>query len=553
MGSPNKVAEYITSITSKDSKRLSSEEKRIGSADNLDDNDDVASVSSSIDPTGVTKLHRGLKSRHMQLIALGGSIGTGLFLGSGMILATSGPAIYFVMEYFAEMALFLPVPGNGPIAYVNDFLSPSFGFAIGWNYWYAFSILIGAEVTAAAMLIEYWTTKVNVGVWITILLLLIIALNCVSVKVYGEMEANFVLIKVFVLLILIIVGIVIFFGGGPTHDRLGFRYWKIDPFKEHLVGGSTGRFLGFWTGVIKSGFSFITGPELITTAIGEAKNPRHTGKKAAKRFIYRLIFFYVVGSLVIGVIVASNDTRLGGSDVSASPFVIGIQNAGIPVLNHIINAAILTSATSAGNSFLYSSSRMLFSMAERGKAPKIFTTTNRAGIPYYAVAASSAFGFLGYLNVSKGSAVVFTWLSNLSTISGFIGWVTVGYAYLRWRKVIAYNGLNERLPYRSRVLPFGTYFVIIFLSILILTNGYAVFFDFNAGDFLAAYITLPIVALLYFGHVLYERIYHGNTNWLTPIEQIEITAHLDAIEQEDADYEKPVPKNVFQRVWFWIM
>ncbi|RCK63223.1 putative proline-specific permease put4 [Candida viswanathii] len=512
-------------------------------------------------------LARGLKSRHLSLIALGGSIGTGLFLGSGLILATCGPAsfliafiimsfvVYNVMEYFAEIVLFLPVPGNGPIAFVNDYVSPSFGFAVGYNYWYAFSILVAAEVTAAAMLIEYWTTAVPIVVWITILLGFIVALNFLPVKFYGETEYCLVLIKVVVLIILIITGLVIMLGGGPNGDRLGFRYWKDGlAFSQYLVSGSTGRFLGVWTAVIRSGFSFITGPELISTAIGETVGPRQNGSKAARRFIYRLIFFYVAGSLIIGVIVSSNDPRLIGSgyDASASPFVIGIQNAGIPVLNHIINAAILSSATSAGNSFLYSSSRMLFSMAERGNAPKIFAKVNKHGVPYWAVGASSAFGLLAYLNVSSSSANVFTWLSNLSTISGFLGWIMVGFAYLRWRKAVVLNGLMDRLPYRSILLPYGAYFVIIFLSLVVITNGYAVFFKFDIGDFIAAYITLPIVIVLYFGHVIYQRMVHKDTNWLIPIEKIDLITHLDEIEEEEIDYVVPVPKNFWERIWYWV-
>ncbi|RCK63522.1 putative proline-specific permease put4 [Candida viswanathii] len=512
-------------------------------------------------------LARGLKSRHLSLIALGGSIGTGLFLGSGLIIATCGPAafliayiimsivVYNVMEFFAEMVLFLPMPGIGPISFVNEYLSPSFGFASGYNFWYSFSILVGTEITAAAMLIQYWTTSVPIAVWITILLVFIVVLNFLPVKFYGETEYILVIVKIVILVILIITGLVIMLGGGPNHDRLGFRYWKnCLAFHEHLTGGDTGKFLAVWTAIIRSGFSFIAGPELITTAIGETVGPRQNGSKASRRFIYRLIFFYITSAVILGAIVDSRDPKLIGSgyDASTSPFVVGIQNAGIHVLNHITNAAILSSAVSAGNSFIYSSSRMLFSMAQRGTAPKVFTTVNRFGVPYYSVAVSSAFGLLAYLNVSKSSATVFTWLSNLSTISGFIGWVVVAFSYLRWRKAIALNGLMDRLPYKSRLLPYGAYFVIFFLLIVIITNGYAVFFDFTAGDFLAAYITLPIVVALYFGHVMYSLVVHKLVQWVIPLEQIDLVTHLDAIEQEEMDYAKPVPKNIFQKFWLWI-
>lgn len=169
---------------------------------------------------------------------------------------------------------------------------------------------------------------------------------------------------------LILLGIVIFFGGGPNHQRLGFYYWQ-NPgsFIPYMTTGNTGNFLAFWTALVRSGFAYILSPELITITAGESQNPRRNIPKASSRFIYRLMAFYCLGSLVISVIVASNDPKLlhaiasGKSNAGASPFVVGIQNAGIPVLNHIINAVIITSATSAANSFLYAASRNLYSLA----------------------------------------------------------------------------------------------------------------------------------------------------------------------------------------------
>ncbi|EAZ63582.2 Proline specific permease [Scheffersomyces stipitis CBS 6054] len=512
------------------------------------------------------QLERGLKARHVSLLSLGGAIGTGLFVGSGSALSTCGPAslvlsyaimssvVYFVMQMLAEMTTFLPLPGSGAQSFVNDYLSESFGFAIGWNYWYAFSILVAAEVTAAAIVVQYWITSVNIAVWITIFLVLIILLNIISVRFFGEAEFWFASIKLITLTGLIILGVVLFFGGGPSHDRLGFRYWKHSPFKEHIVGGSTGRFLGIWTAIVKSGFAFICSPELVAAAGGECRKPRRNIPKAARRFIYRLVFFYILGTLVISVIVSSKNPRLlsGSSDASASPFVIGIQNAGIPVLNHIINAAILTSAASAGNSFLYSASRSLYSISCRGLAPKIFSKVNRFGVPVYAVALSSALGFLAYLNVSSSSANAFNWFSNLTTISGFISWILVAFAYLRWRRAIAYHGLSDRVTYKSPFQPFGAYYVIFFISLLSITNGYAVFFNFNGPDFVAAYITLPIVVFLYVGHRAWSYFTKGQQNWLRPIKQIDVITGLDLIEEEDANEPEPVPKNLLEKIWFWV-
>lgn len=199
---------------------------------------------------------------------------------------------------------------------------------------------------------------------------------------------------------------------------------------------STGRFLAFWTALIKSGFSFIFSPELITTAAGEAVAPRRNIPKATNRFIYRLFAFYVLGSLVIGVTVAYNDTNLlqgvasGSSGAGASPFVIGIQNAGISGLNHVINAAILISAWSSGNSWVYAGSRTLYSLACQGQAPQIFTRCSKNGVPYAAVLVTWSIGLLAFLNLSSSGSDVFYWFTNITTVGGFISWVLVGIAYL---------------------------------------------------------------------------------------------------------------------------
>ncbi|EGV62371.1 hypothetical protein CANTEDRAFT_99379 [Yamadazyma tenuis ATCC 10573] len=524
-------------------------------------------LESSMEMIPDTTLHRGLKSRHVQLLALGGCIGTGLFIGSGGALSVAGPAslflsycimlvvIFFVMNMLGEMITFLPLPGNGAQSFVKDYVDDSLGFAISWNYRYAFSILVPTEITAAALLIDYWPNSVHTAVWITIFLVVMVGLNLTSVKVFGEAEFYFASIKIFAVVGLIVLGVVLFFGGGPSHDRLGFRYWKHGlAFKPYLVEGPTGRFLGFWYAVIRSGFAFICSPELVATAGSEAIKPRANIPKAASRFIYRLGFFYVLGTLVIGIICDSRSHQLlnGSSDASASPFVIGIKNAGIPVLDSIINAAILTSAASSGNSFLYSSSRVLYSNAVKGIAPSIFMRVNRFGVPYFAVVTTSLFGCLAYLNASSTSANVFTWLSNIATISGFLSWTALSVAYIRWRKAISHNDLWHRVTYKTILQPYGAYFVIFFVGLICLTNGFAVFFNFNGPDFVAAYVTFPILAALYVSHKVYEYFKLGRVRFVRPIEEIDVTTNLDLIEQEDAGIPARVPRNLVEKAWFWL-
>ncbi|EFZ04503.1 amino acid permease family protein [Metarhizium robertsii] len=510
------------------------------------------------------QLARGLKSRHIQFLALGGAIGTGLFIGSGGILSSTGPAplfmaylsmmmiVWVVMNCLAEMVTYLPMRGITVPYFVDRFVDPSLGFAAGWNYWYAYAILIGAEATAAGIIIDYWGANVNIAVWITIVLAVILFLNIIAVSFFGEAEFWFASIKLITIMGLIILGIVIFFGGAPKSDGvLGFHYWK-DPgaFVEYKAPGSTGRFLGYWHAFVSAGFAFITSPELIAIAAGETIAPRRNIPKAARRFVWRLAIFYGLGSLVIGIMVPSNDPQLLNAekaDASASPFVIGIQNVGIPTLNHIINAAILTSAWSAGNSFLYSGSRILYSMALSGQAPKLFRITNRNGVPWVAVLATWSIGLLAYLNVSNSGAEVFTWFTNISTISGFVAWIIVMITYLRFRRAMIYNNLFDSLPYKTPLQPYATYATLGVVSILTITNGFQTFMPFSAKNFVAAYITLPIFFILYIGHKIWFR-----TSLYIPVDQIDAITGKKEMDELEATEEPRIAKNWLQKVWYWL-
>ncbi|KAI4225776.1 MAG: hypothetical protein L6R36_003662 [Xanthoria steineri] len=511
---------------------------------------------------------RGLKSRHIQLIALGGCIGTGLFVGTGATLSTTGPAplfmsfvvisglVWVVMQTLGEMAAYIPTSGSSVPLYVKRYVEPSLAFAAGWNYWYAYAMLVASEVSASAVIIDYWPNPVPVAVWLTIVLVTIVMLNIFVVSWYGESEFWFASIKIIGILGLIVLGVVLFFGGGPNRDRLGFRYWqKPGAFIPFAAPGNTGKFLAFWTALVKSGFAFILSPELIVLAAGETEAPRRNIPKAAKRFIYRLMVFYILGSLVISVIVASNDDLLlqgvssGEGNAGASPFVIGIKRAGIRTLDHIINAVILTSAWSAGNSFMFAGSRSLYSLALNGQAPKIFRTCNKHGVPYLCVCVTALLACLVYLSVSGGSANVFQWFVNLTTISGYIAWIILLIAYLRFRRALEYNGLLHQRPYKTPGQPYVTYVALGFLIVLTLTNGFQVFFPgkFTASSFLAAYITLPIVVVLYLGHKIWFR-----TPLFLSADKIDVYSgkeEADRLEETDIP---PVPKNVMQKIWFWI-
>ncbi|KXX73921.1 Proline-specific permease [Madurella mycetomatis] len=523
------------------------------------------SFDSGISLSPESQLQRGLKSRHIQFLALGGAIGTGLFVGSGLILSYVGPVplwlgylsmmmvVWIVMNDIAEMTTYLPMKGITLPYFTDRFVDRSLAFASGWNYWYAYAILVAAEASAGAILLNYWETPVPTAVWITIILVVCLALNIIAVGVFGEAEFWFASIKLITIIGLIIVGIVIMAGGAPNGDAIGFAYWH-DPgaFKEYMATGSTGRFLAYWTAFIRAGFSFITSPELIGLAAGETVAPRRNIPKAARRFLARLALFYGVSSLIIGAIVPSTDENLlnPDSNANASPWVIGIQRAGIVGLNHVINAAILTSAWSAGNAFLYSGSRVLFSMAATGQAPRIFTKTTRRGVPYMAVLATWSVGLLAYMNVSESGGQVFAWFMNVSTISGFIAWIVVMITYLRFRAGMSYQGLMETRPFKTIGQPYATWFILLIVSLLTLTNGFQVFVEgqWNYRDFLAAYITIPAFLILYIGHKVWSRTFR----FAKPAHEIDVVTGKKEMDDLCANDKPPVAKNWVQRAWFWL-
>ncbi|BGP57759.1 hypothetical protein JCM8202v2_005406 [Rhodotorula sphaerocarpa] len=251
---------------------------------------------------------RTLKARHLSFIALGGTLGTGIFVGSGSALATGGAAgiflgytimgaiVYSMMIALGEMTTLYPVNGAF-VHYASRFIDPSVGFALGWNYWYSWAVTIPTEVIAAALVLDYWpgAAKVNVAVWITLWLVVICSFNFMGVRYFGEAEFWFSLIKILAIVGLIIVSLIITAGGVPTSDPteypIGFRYWHTTPFQQlNGIPGALGRFLSFWTVFIQAAFSFL-GTEIVALTAAEAENPRRNVPKAIKRVFARIVFF----------------------------------------------------------------------------------------------------------------------------------------------------------------------------------------------------------------------------------------------------------------------
>ncbi|KIW26082.1 uncharacterized protein PV07_09210 [Cladophialophora immunda] len=508
---------------------------------------------------------RGLKSRHIQFIALGGTIGTGLFLGIGRAFLQAGPlsvllgytftglAVFAMMMSLGEMATWLPLPGAIPqfcARYVDD----AMGFAVGWNNWYSCAITLCAEISAASSVIQFWpgARDINVAAWISIVIVLVLALNIFAVAIYGEAEFIFASIKIITIIGLLILALIIDVGGVPGQHRLGFQYWN-NPgaMKAYIASGSTGRFLGLWSTLVNAAFSY-GGVEMVAVAAGEAEDPRRNIPKAVRRVFWRILFFYVLGSLAIGVLVPYNDPNLlnarenGAPGAAQSPWVIAINRAGIDSLPSIINAVILTSASSSANAFLYTGSRYLYGIAQIRQAPRFLLKCTKTGVPVWCVLITWSISLLTYMSCSSGSNTVFTWFQNLTTISTLFTWVSICIAYLRFYYACHAQGINRNeLPFKSPLQPYLGYASAIFFGLIIFFNG----FDSIAGTwdyqaFITDYIGVPI----YFGLYLFWRIFK-RTHFRKASEADLYTgkAALDAIVWPERK-----PRNMLERIWFWI-
>ncbi|KAI7291247.1 hypothetical protein KC343_g319 [Hortaea werneckii] len=440
-------------------------------------------------------LRRPLRSRHVQMIAIGGVIGTGLFLGTADNLKNGGPAglllsycimaslLYSVMVALGEMITQFPLPG-GQFTLASRFVSPELGFAMGWLYWYNYIIVLPAEISAAAVLVSYWTPASDPGS------------TC---------------IKVITVIGLIITGVIITAGGGPNGEAIGFRFWnQTGGFVQYAgIPGAKGRFLGFFSVLISAAFAFI-GTEITAIAAAEAADPRRTVPKAIRTVWVRLILFYIASAFVIGLLVSPSDPSLDLESTAAkSPFVIAIKNAGISILPSIINGALLTSAWSAGCADLFMSSRALFALTRRGQAPQIFAKLRKDGLPWVAVVFCSFFSLLSFMAAAKGSAgTAFGYFSSMTALCGMVSWTCILWTSIRWHKGLKVQGIDRKstLAYTAPLQPYLSYYGLVVCIIVVIFGGFTSFIhEFDTSAFITTYFPIPFFAALFVGYKLIKK------------------------------------------------
>lgn len=471
-----------------------------------------------IEAADTQQLQRGLKAHHLQFLAIGGTIGTGLFIGSGTALATSGPVgtliafifvgtiVYSVMVSLGEMASYIPVPGSFTV-YASRFVDPSLGFAMGWIYWFSWAMTFAVELTAAGILIQYWNSSLNIGIFIAIFWVVFSGVNLLPVRWFGELEMYLSSIKVVTIVGFIIFAICINAGVGEQ-GYIGFKYWvNPGPFAESIVSGPVGKFVGFWSVLVTAGFSY-QGAELVGVGAGETADPAKAVPSAIRWTFWGILSLFVSTIFFIGLLVPYDNGALvsGSSDASGSPLVIACNLAGVKVLPDILNAVLLTAVLSAAQSNVYSGSRILVALAEEKHIPHFMTRVNKNGTPYIAVAFTSAFGLLAFLNLSSTGSEAFDWFMNITSIAGFITWSCIIICHLRFMAAAKFHGISrDSLPYKAPLEPVLAWYGLFFCILILLTNGFTVFIDWSTSGFFTAYISLILFVVLYVGHKLVFR------------------------------------------------
>ena len=474
-----------------------------------------------------TEVKRGLKARHISMIALGGTIGTGLFLTSGDVIHTAGPfgaltaygligiMVYFLMTSLGEMATYLPTSGSFS-DYATRYVDPAFGFALGWNYWFNWAITVAVDLTAVALAMQFWFPHVPTWIFSGVALVIIFLINALSVGTFGETEYWLSAIKVTVIIIFLIIGFATIFGIMGGH---------IDVVKNLSVGnhGFVGGFGNLATGggvlgvLLVAGFSF-QGTELLGITAGETENPDKSIPKAMNSIFWRIIIFYILAIFIMAAIIPFTDPHLvGGDSAIQSPFTIVFERVGLSFAASVMNAVVLTSVISAANSGMYASTRMLYALGKDGGAPKIFGKTAKNGIPFVALLTTTAVALLTFLTSIYGTGI-FTFLVSASGLTGFIAWIGIAISHYRFRRAYVKQGKDtKKLPYHAKLFPFGPILALIMTIFVTLGQDPTMLFGKDWLQGVIMYAAIPLFIILYVGYKIVNR------TKLIPLDQVDLS------------------------------
>ena len=439
-------------------------------------------------------LQRRLSQRQLTMMAIGGAIGVGLFLGSSVTIQLAGPgvilsyllgaAIALIMSYvLTEMTVVHPVAGAFGV-YAEKYLNPWAGFSVRATYGLVQIIAIGAEVTAAAIYISYWLPNVPQWIWVVLVSAALVALNSMQVNRLGEFEYWFAMIKVVAILAFIAVGLVLIFGVGQRH-ALGLT--NLTQHGGFLPMG----WKGVWLSLTITVTSYM-GVESIAVTAGEAQNPTVSIPRAMRNIVYRLILFYVLAIAITVTMVPWNHSG-ASSGVTGSPFVTAFSAAHVPFAAAVMNFVVLTAALSSVNTNLYLSTRMLFSLSRGGYAPAWMGRVSRSGVPRRALLASASGMIAAILLAIFAPKNAFLTLYGTAVAGMFFVWLVILATHLRFRKAISGEQLSS-LPMRLRAHPFFTLVGILSLVAIAATTFFVEGLQWSVPAFL---VFLALMSVLY--------------------------------------------------------
>ncbi|MGW6361340.1 amino acid permease [Streptomyces sp. NPDC055092] len=416
---------------------------------------------------GPDQLKAGLKNRHLSMIAIGGVIGAGLFVGSGSGIAKAGPAILIsyalvglmvvmVMRMLGEMAAARPSSGSFS-AYADQALGRWAGFSIGWLYWFFWVVVLAVEATAGAVILNGWVPAVPQWGWALIVMVVLTATNLASVASYGEFEFWFAGIKVVAIGAFVIIGMLAVFGVLPGSDNPGAGFAHLTDAGGFMPNGA-GSIL---TGVLMVVFSFM-GSEIVTLAAGESEDPQRAVTKATNSVIWRIGVFYLGSIFIVLTLLPWNDKSIAKD----GSYVAALNSIGIPHAGQVMNVIVLTAVLSCLNSGLYTASRMAFSLGQRGDAPKAFAKTSKNGVPQAAILGSVVFGFVAVWFNYQWPDTVFNFLLNSSGAVALFVWLVICFTQLKMRGMIL-REQPEKLVVKMWLFPYLTWATIAMISFVL--------------------------------------------------------------------------------------
>jgi len=470
-------------------------------------------------------LDKSMKTRHLHMIAIGGSIGAGFFVGSGGALSKGGPAslfidfslmgvmIFNVVYALGELAVMYPVSG-GFYTYSTRFIDPSWGFAMGWNYVFQWAIVLPLELQVAGLTVQYWegAKSVNLGVFIAVFWIFIILINIFGTLGYAEEEFWSSCLKLSATVIFMIIALILVCGGGPSKgiysEYWGARTWY-DP------GAFNNGFKGFCAVFVTAAFSF-SGTELVGLAAAETKNPLKSLPGAIRQVFWRITLFYILGLTFVGLLVRYDDKRLlgaAGGNSNTSPFVIAAKDAGLIGFDSFMNVVILVSVVSIGVSGVYGGSRTLTALGEQGYAPKIFTYMDRSGRPLASVIFILLWGALAYMNLAATGVIVFNWFVALSGLAALFTWGSICLAHIRFRKAWAYHGHTlDEIPFKAAGGVYGSWLGLSIIIVVLIAQFYTAVSPIGitgktgtASDFFQAYLAAFVVAAFWVAGYFWKK------------------------------------------------